>query len=419
MHSLLTLQTHLLLFSILTAGISGDLHAQPAPEALTKGSFELMEQKWALVPADELLKATQDNDPQAQFFYWVKETDRAMQEQNQLWNRWVALSRTLPQDEQNKLWDKWKSATDEEVKQAAERGEVEAKIVLDCRKSNAAGGRAVDLFRFLEKSADQGFLPAESKAALYYLNLGGYRLTDVNQPKGLALLCRSADRGWSSSQYQLAAIYLQGELLPPDIAKAVEYFQKAADQDGPRSQYELAKLYANGCGVPRSSDDEPIALLRQAAAKNNVPALHELGERYRIGLGVALDYVQAACCYQRAWQASRTTGYDPDRLGEAIFSLVEPNLTPKPGLTRELAPFANVAGVYLKATTRHDAASMSQIGEWYFNGRFAPKDMVEALRWFHLAEDFGEGNARKRVDEIKARLSPEQLKQALQPPKIN
>jgi hypothetical protein len=41
--------------------------------------------------------------------------------------------------------------------------------------------------------------------------------------------------------------------------------------------------------------------------------------------------------------------------------------------------------------------------------------MVEAFRWFKFAADSGSPEARKRRDEIKTKLSPSQLEQALKP----
>ena len=41
------------------------------------------------------------------------------------------------------------------------------------------------------------------------------------------------------------------------------------------------------------------------------------------------------------------------------------------------------------------------------------RDWVEAFRWFHLAASFGGADAQNRQDEIKARLTPGQLEQAL------
>jgi TPR repeat protein len=416
MHSLLNLRTYLLPLALLTTGIQVELLAQSQSSAPANSPFDLLQKKWTLMPTEELLKAAQSNDAQAQYFYWRREFEQGTQEANRLDAEREVWRYTLSPDKQESLWSRWKNATDEAVTQAVERGDVEAKIILNYRKASAAVEHADKAFPFLEKSAEQGFPPAEGEAALYYLNLAGWVMGHTNRPMGLILMRRSADHGWANAQYQLANIYLKGEIVPPDIAKAVEYFQKAADQDGPRSQYELAMLYANGYGVPRDIGEEPVALLRKAAAKNNVPALHELAERYRIGLGVTLDYVQAAHYYQKTSQVSQNGGNDPEGIGEAILELVDSNLAPKSGLTRELAPCAKVVGVYLKATQQHDATAMTQIGEWYLAGRFVPKDMVEAFRWFRLAADFGGADAQKREDEIKAMLSPSQLEQALKTP---
>lgn len=410
-----TIRNHLLSLALLACALSAESHAWSQTGANANSSLALTEKKWAAVSDADLLKAVNANDPEAQYFYWRRENDKARREQDQLWQEGIALKYSLPGPRQKAFWEKWKNATDAEVAQAVQQGDVEAKTADDLRKSNAAAERVVKLFGYLEKSAEQGFAPAEGEAASYYLNVAGFVVTDVNQAKGLELMRRSADHGWASAQFQLAEIYLHGRLVPPDIAKAVEYFQKAADQDGPRSQYELAMLYANGCGSPRSDGDSSVALLRKSAAKDNVPALHELAEHYRIGWGTTMDYVQAARYYQKASQVRQNGGYDPYGTGEAIEMLVDSNLTPKPGLTRELSSFAKVAAVYLKATTQQDAEAMRQIGQWYLDGRFVPQDNVEAFRWFRLAAQGGAPGAQERQDEIKSKLSPDELEKALRP----
>jgi TPR repeat protein len=356
------------------------LHGQSHDNPATNGTFVWMEKKWAEVSDGDLLKASDANNPEAEFFYWRREYYKARQQQNQLSFRWQS-----------------------------------SKNPDDLKNSNAAADHAAKLFSLLEKSADQGFVPAEGEAAMFYLQLAGYAVTQVNLAKGVDLMRKSADGGWNRAQYQLANIYLQGQLLPPDLAKAVKYFQEAADQGGPNSQYELARLYANGYGTPRGENDTPIALLRKSAESNNVTSLHELGERYRLGISVPLDYVQAAYYYEKTWRVSDNGGHDPDRTGNAIFALVDTDLAPKPGLRRELSPFAKVVSTRLKASQRHDGAAMSQIAQWYVDGRFVPLDLAEAYRWFHLAADVGAPNARTRQEEIRAKLSPAQLKRALIP----
>ena len=49
--------------------------------------------------------------------------------------------------------------------------------------------------------------------------------------------------------YQLGKLYLTGEGIPKDVAKAVEYLTDAAEQDDPQAQYILGKLYLLGRDV--------------------------------------------------------------------------------------------------------------------------------------------------------------------------
>ena len=129
MHPLSTIRNYLLLLALLAAGVEAELHAQSQSGASTNSPFDLMQKKWNLVLDKELLKAAQANDAQAQYYYWKRETDKALQEQNQLWGQYLELKNKLPPDEQKSLWGRWKSTTDEELTEAARRGDVEANIV--------------------------------------------------------------------------------------------------------------------------------------------------------------------------------------------------------------------------------------------------------------------------------------------------
>jgi TPR repeat protein len=357
----------------------------------------------AICPAN-----SQTNNPEAQYSIWSRERDRALDELKR-------LDIYVPHEERKAAREKWKNAPDSELAAAAAKTNLAAQVILAERQWVAEQTNAAKAFISLDKSAEQGFAPAQYEAAFYYLHMGGWNPVDINQAKGLDFLRRAADQGWPKAQQFLASIFLQGELCPPDIPQAVALYQKAADQNLAKSQYALAMLYANGYGVPRHEHDTPLALLRKSAAQNYVPAVHELGERYRIGLGVPMDLIEAARYYNQAWFQSQNQGTDQEA-GRVIndFLSGEHPYIPNPSLPRDLKPFARVAAVYLNAVRNLDSAAMVQVANWYQEGHFAFKDNVKALQWLTLAASLGSADASKQADNLKTTLTPEQLKQAQQ-----
>ncbi|MDB6023681.1 MAG: sel1 repeat family protein, partial [Pedosphaera sp.] len=272
--------------------------------------LEGLEEPWKTMPISELLKAAESGNAHAQYAYWIREFLLAWEEPDRLSAVVSSNVYRLPfkeqmklVDEQNRTRGKWEAATEAELQQAAQSGDNMAMQFLAIRKAGQAVQRSTNAFAWLEKSAEQGFPAAEFEASMYYLGQSGRNIIKINQEKGMGLLQRAAVHGLAAAQYTLGLNYLDGQLVPPDLAKAVENFRMAADQGGPRSQYTLARLYANGIGNPRDSEDSPFALLLKSAKSNYPPALHALAERYRTGMGVSMDYVQAIRYYKAERQA--------------------------------------------------------------------------------------------------------------------
>jgi len=109
---------------------------------------------------------------------------------------------------------------------------------------------------------------------------------DVAETKALA------EQGDVWYQTELALMHHNGQGVPQNYAKAIEWYRKAADQDFAKAQANLGVMYGKGQGVPR---DYGIAIswFRKAAEQGNSLAQHNLGLMYGKGQGVPQDYVEA------------------------------------------------------------------------------------------------------------------------------
>ena len=64
---------------------------------------------------------------------------------------------------------------------------------------------------------------------------------------------RDAEQGNPNAQYRLGKMYERADRMPKDIAKAIEWYQKAAEQNHPKAIMALAELYYYGVDVKQNA----------------------------------------------------------------------------------------------------------------------------------------------------------------------
>lgn len=139
--------------------------------------------------------------------------------------------------------------------------------------------------------------------------------------------------------------------------EAAAFIRRAAAQGLPAAQYRLAKMHERGeNGTPDLT--KARQLTQDAAAGGNRKAMHDIAVFFAEGEGGPQDFAQAARWFRRAAERGL-----PD--------------------------------------------SQYNLGVFYDQGLGVKADPEEALFWFTLAERAGDGDARKRVGELKASLAPE------------
>ena len=85
-----------------------------------------------------------------------------------------------------------------------------------------------------------------------------------------AMVCykQAADTGNQTARYHLGKLFLQGEVVPKDIAKAMDYLTAAAEQGHQCAQYALGKLYLAGDAIPRDREQAAYWLTQSATQGN-------------------------------------------------------------------------------------------------------------------------------------------------------
>ena len=93
----------------------------------------------------------------------------------------------------------------------------------------------------------------------------------------LNLIKRSAEKGYSSAQFQLGTLYRDGTGLKRDLKKARFWFEKSADQDYIPAQIRLGLMYKKGLGGEKHIKKAHY-WFKRAAALGDVEALVYLGD---------------------------------------------------------------------------------------------------------------------------------------------
>ena len=63
-------------------------------------------------------------------------------------------------------------------------------------------------------------------------------------------ITKSAKKGDKEAQNDLGLMYYEGEGVPQDYEKAIEWYTKSAEQGHAWAQYNLGLMYYDGEGVP-------------------------------------------------------------------------------------------------------------------------------------------------------------------------
>ncbi len=170
---------------------------------------------------------------------------------------------------------------------------------------------------------------------------------------------QKAVAGDSDSQFELGALYHDGEGVVKDLAKAKSWFEKAAAQGDARAQFNLGVMYYVGEGVKQNYTSAK-QWFQKAVDQGNSRAQFNLGVMYYRGEGMEVDLKKAYTLFTNAAMQG---------FGEAQFNL----------------------GV------------MEAKGE----GKVA--DITKAYAWFTLAKERGNIRASEVITTIEERVSKAEL----------
>src|SRR6516225_1033383 len=211
--------------------------------------------------------------------------------------------------------------------------------------------------------ATQGAVPKPPAAAqpgrppdlVYGAFQRGYFLTAFALATNRVTNAADANLGHPIAAYDLALLYIEGQMFPQDLARAAEFLRIAAAGGSPDAQYALGTFYKAGRGVPQDMH-QAVQLWGQAALADNVDAQVEYAIALYNGDGIAPNQEAATALFRKA--AKRGSPIAQDRLARILAS-----------------------------------------------GRGAPIDLTEATKW-HLISRAG-GETDLELDNIVNKLDPQ------------
>lgn len=165
---------------------------------------------------------------------------------------------------------------------------------------------------WLQKAADTGFAEAECSLGNHY--------SDLDEPdfkSAAEWYEKSANHGYSFAMCRLGEMYLAGEGVLKDAAKAYEWFEKAMDAGSVYGEFLVGRCYMQGDGV--AQDIEKGIRHYTEAAKYDGDAQYALAECYLSGNGVKKDFKKAVDLLLQA-EEDDFDGKVTYKLGELYYS---------------------------------------------------------------------------------------------------
>ncbi len=176
-------------------------------------------------------------------------------------------------------------------------------------------------FEWFKKSAEQGYVPAQSDLGICYeFELGVKK--DLSE--AVRWYAEAAKRGYAQAQVHLGLCYENSDGVEENSQLAVELYHKASERGNARGQLLLARCYERGYGKEKNYK-KAFELYKKAAVKGDGRAQFYLAQCYEENVGVKKSIRQAKKWYYKVaeqgdWRAKEKYA---DLLKESKMSVRE------------------------------------------------------------------------------------------------
>lgn len=220
-------------------------------------------------------------------------------------------------------------------------------------------------FSWFMKSAEQ-----ENNDSQFWLGkmYGRGEAVEKDDKEAFKWYMKAAEAGNADAQYELGECYLGGKGVGASRKKALNWYREAAEhgnEDAKNKIDHLMKLI-----------NEDLEKLKQAAESGDASSQIELGDKYIEGCDVEQDYNEALNWYLKAAEQG-----DIDGQLNAARMYEEGN-----GIKQNLKEAFNW---YLRAAEQRNDDAQYCLGQFYYEGKGIDINKYEAFEWFKKAADNG------------------------------
>lgn len=256
-------------------------------------------------------------------------------------------------------------------RKAANRGHAGAqyRMGLLYRHGRGVGQNSNKAAEWFQKADEQDLPQAQCELGVMACSL------QKNYSSAMTYFLKAAKQGHAEADVHIARLFLNGQGVPKDFEKAIEWLRKAMEDDSKYdvAPFEMGNMHYQGCGVPLDFSKAEEWFVK-AGNLGNVDAQRNLGVMYRDGRqGVAQDSVRAMEWFHKAADQN-------DEESQFTLGVMYDN---GEGVVRDSS---KAMAWYLKAADQEHVEAYFCIGQLYYDGWGGlPRDLTKAAGWFRKA----------------------------------
>lgn len=234
----------------------------------------------------------------------------------------------------------------------------------------------IEGMKFIQQSADSGFMPAMYFMASAYENGTG---VDKDSAKALSYYKILADNGDKEGTYAYAnMLYKEGNKQEAD-----KWIKTAAEKGHPRSMAKLAIMYKNGDAGLEKDEKKAVEIMTAAAQKGDAMAMTYYAIWTGAGMaGLQKDEKKAFEWFEKAANAGNI--YSMYRTGYSYRKAI--------GIEKD---YAKAMFWLQKAAANGNAKAMTQLGIMHYDGQGTQRSAERSREWLIKADAAGDPEAPK------------------------
>lgn len=237
----------------------------------------------------------------------------------------------------------------------------------------------------------------------------------------------AAQQNHAASLDLLGMLYATGEVVEKDPERAFGYFKQGAALGNTDAQYHLGMALNEGFGCTRNLT-ESFAWLRISARKDHPDAMFAFAVALEKGLGTEPDPAQAENLYEQAallgsagalnYQIKKITAESRPDTAQLLRWLHMACAADLPvgmiAVARQMlenspADTSRAVSLLERSASLGDVSAMNELAVLWYDGRFVPRDWVQAIVYAHMASTAGSREARRYLEEWRSEADDEAL----------